>query len=83
MSLSRPWLWLIALLAAFVFARSSPQAQLPGSVLMSGLITLYLAVHVWALWRARARFLALVMTVACLLMLYATADLLALALGWS
>ncbi|WP_194165190.1 hypothetical protein [Deinococcus terrestris] len=49
MSLSRPWLWLIALLAAFAFARSSPQAQLPGSVLMSGLITVYFSAHAWGL----------------------------------
>lgn len=82
MSPSRPWLWLIALLAAFAFARSGPQARIPGSVLMSGLITLYFSARAWALWRAGSRLPALVVTAASLLMLYATADLAALALGW-
>lgn len=82
MSLSRPWLWLVALLAAFAFARSGPQARIPGSVLMLGLITLYFSAHAWALWRAGSRLSALVLTAASLLMLYATADLAALAFGW-
>lgn len=57
-SLSGPWVWLVALLAAFIVNRYSPERGPLGTALMLGLTAVYLIVFTPQLWRVGPRPLA-------------------------